>query len=141
MQLHFFIYFFEPFLDSSWPPWNANDNYNFDVTIPDISVKDQTVSSSSTSRSKKWPVSKSESSQTNQIEEKDKLDANKRKILPAWIRDGLEKMEKEKLKNVVKEKRDVKYTETQLPDNLYKNILQESVAPIKSKFVSFKIFY
>nr|CAH7719913.1 unnamed protein product [Callosobruchus chinensis] len=32
------------------------------------------------------------------------LDANKRKQLPAWIREGLEKMEKEKMKQLEKEK-------------------------------------
>ena len=31
-------------------------------------------------------------------------DANKRKLLPAWIREGLEKMEQEKQKKVEKER-------------------------------------
>lgn len=68
---------------------------------------------------------------------KEKLDANKRRSLPAWIRDGLEKMEKEKLKNVGKSKINIG-----CPDNLQSSkdisnyLLQENLMTQKSKFVS-----
>jgi arginine/serine-rich splicing factor 18 len=70
------------------------------------------------------------------------LDANKRKQLPAWIREGLEKMERDKQKQMEREKekqeRDeynekLKQTEKETMEILKTTIKEQQ----KSKFVSF----
>lgn len=56
--------------------------------------------------------------------ESNNLDANKRKQLPAWIREGLEKMEKDKLKQMEKEKEKEKSTSV---DDKLKEIEKEAM--------------
>lgn len=68
------------------------------------------------------------------------LDAAKRKSLPAWIREGLEKMEREKQKQ---EERDREWKEREVlmqqrrlaEEEAMKEIAQETMIPKKSKFV------
>lgn len=69
------------------------------------------------------------------------IDAAKRKTLPVWIREGLEKMEREKLKEEQREK-ELKEREAMLirrkiaEEEALKELASESNIPRKSKFVS-----
>lgn len=72
------------------------------------------------------------------------LDAAKRKQLPAWIREGLEKMEQERIKKAEKEKAEKEKAEklakaklnsdTDLKDDVSNPVL------VKSKFVSINYY-
>lgn len=87
---------------------------------------------------------KKERSTTNlQVEEETtQIDAAKRKQLPAWIRDGLEKMEQERLKRLEKERNAKENAEKMAKIDSLKNELDtkdgSSIIPVsvKSKFDS-----
>ncbi|GFS32017.1 uncharacterized protein NPIL_703901 [Nephila pilipes] len=87
---------------------------------------------------------KKERSATNlQVEEETtQIDAAKRKQLPAWIRDGLEKMEQERLKRLEKERAAKENAEKMAKIDSLKNELEtkdgSSIIPVsvKSKFDS-----
>lgn len=68
------------------------------------------------------------------------IDAAKRKALPAWIREGLEKMEKEKAKKEEQEKLvEQRKEQKRLKDEELKKAEEEAARtgiPMKSKFVS-----
>lgn len=61
----------------------------------------------------------------------DVLDAAKRKTLPGWIREGLEKMEREKMRKLEREKE-----ETERRVRLSKQTEDDDPSNTKSKFVS-----
>lgn len=71
-------------------------------------------------------------------------DAAKRKQLPAWIREGLEKMEQERLKKIQKEKAEKekaeKLAQAKLKSSLDDKNDDAMVMPAKSKFVSSYFF-
>lgn len=65
-------------------------------------------------------------------------DAAKRRVLPAWIREGLEKMEREKQKKAEKERLDRELEEEKLRRNERQNSeVGLDGRPAKSKFVSY----
>ena len=74
------------------------------------------------------------------------VDAQKRKHLPAWIREGLEKMEREKQKKMEKEKKEQEMAEAQkereeAEKEAAEEIMRERgdgqpAVPKKSRFVS-----
>ena len=77
-----------------------------------------------------------------------KIDAAKRKILPAWIREGLEKMENEKQRRLQKEKMDKEKQEMERQREEREKAAKEAIMaqkegndseptlPKKSRFVS-----
>lgn len=64
------------------------------------------------------------------------LDANKRRQLPAWIREGLEKMEKEKLKAVERERLEILRQQELEARKQIEDEARAVLNPAKSKFVS-----
>lgn len=69
-------------------------------------------------------------------------DAAKRKALPAWIREGLEKMEREKSKKEEQERLKKEREEQEKQQQLERQKAEEEAArtgiPLKSKFVSLR---
>lgn len=63
-------------------------------------------------------------------------DANKRRQLPAWIREGLEKMEKEKLKAVERERLEILRQQELEARKQIEDEARAVLNPAKSKFVS-----
>ena len=81
-------------------------------------------------------------------------DANKRRMLPAWIREGLEKMEQEKLKKeekerLDKEKKEAKALREKQEKEAEEELMRQKDAeakgvpyiPKKSKFVSVRLVF
>jgi len=68
------------------------------------------------------------------------VDAAKRRHLPAWIRDGLEKMEREKQKKLDRERqlkeREERLEQQRLEDEEEAAAVAAGAMPKKSKFVS-----
>ncbi|XP_014242448.1 arginine/serine-rich protein PNISR-like isoform X2 [Cimex lectularius] len=121
----------------------------FCYTAPQVPVQQETYSSSSTYWSGSGAEPKESWENTTNSRKKEivvadtppELDAAKRKQLPAWIREGLEKMEREKQKKAENEKLEklrqeelLKKTEISTPTNSSSN--GEPQLPQKSKFES-----
>lgn len=118
-----------------YPPETPYDQYWSQVNAapPPISpmfLKKEHSSSTTTSANASLPVE----------EDTSQIDAAKRKQLPAWIREGLEKMEQERIKKLEKEKAEKEKAEKLAQAKLKKDLdlKDEAVNPllVKSKFDS-----